>query len=1047
MSKKEDLRTAHEIPWVEKPFMQQLEGLGWETQYLNLGQSPEETGRTDCVEVVLKDRLRQALLTINPWLEADQVDELVTEITQFSGNDLIKNNQRVLELLLEGSSVSENRQTGVKNPTVRYMDFTESGLDNNNFLAVSQFKVRIPGSDKPIYPDIILFVNGLPLVVIECKSPRIKGKQPIPEAIKQLMRYSEQRDNDSGTREGNRALFYYNQILVATCRNKAKFGTITTQTEKHFYSWSDPFPADLNDLDSEEGASPNEQQRLVCGMFTKANLLSLIQTFTLFTSTDTGETIKIVGRYQQFRAVKLSVKRLLERKTPKQRSGIIWHTQGSGKSLTMMFMVREMYLHPELCNWKIIFVTDRTQLEEQLHDTSKGVKFKVNKADSIDALKKLLANTNSDLNMAMIHKFQDKELDAAFDELNTSDRILVMTDEAHRSQFSKLAANLDKALPNATHIGYTGTPTDKTEKRYLDYIDRYTMRQAKEDGVTLGIVYEGRTNKADVTDKKGMDQKFADVFSDYNLAARLQILGYKTKESYLEALPVIEDKARDMVNHYIEQVYPNGFKAQVVAYSREAAHRYKGAIEKALSTKVAELEKDNPLNLDLEQLRKVKAAVVISGSQNDEPHLKEHTDPKEHKRIRRSFKLPYGKEDEGITGDIGFVIVQNMWLTGFDAPIEQVLYLDRTISAHNLLQAIARTNRVYNQDKDTGFVVDYVGIGHHLADALKDFDEKEQKEITDVVDTSGEDLNRLEQAHKEIMAFIDKQGITSLDSLDAFYDLFYDEDLCFQYVTLFKTFAKAFSQVLPAKEALKCDKDYRAFAEINAQAMGHFSDHRIDLDGVPKKLRAITDQHLQSKGIETRVEPISIFDQAFEDEMGKRKKTTTKAAGIEHAIRHHIDVHIDDDPALMASFAEELERILEQFSDNWDEVYRRLEELRKKILAAKKEPTYGLHRRKQMPFFRILKQELHGDETLTEDDISRLVNLTQQLYNHIERELKNVGFMDSPAAKNKLKGFMLEVIQSAEFFRWRELFAKKDQIISRLMERAISSRDTILYSD
>ena len=1044
MSKKDSLRTSHEIPYVEKPFMAQLEGLNWETRYLQLQQSANETGRKDCVDVVLPEQLKQALKTINPWLEPDQIDELVAEITQFDSSDLLVNNQKVLKLLQDGTSVGENRQTGALNPTVQFMDFSDKGLENNNFLAVSQFKVRIPASDKHIYPDIILFVNGLPLVVIECKSPRIKGKEPIPEAIAQMMRYSEQRDNDTGVREGNQKLFFYNQILVATCRNMAKFGTITTQIEKHFYSWSDPYPATLNDLES-EGSSPNAQQRLVCGMFTRANLLSLIRTFTLFTSTDTGHTIKIVGRYQQFRAVKLTVNRLLEGKSPQQRSGIIWHTQGSGKSLTMMFMVREMYQHPELCEWKIVFVTDRTQLEEQLHETSQGVKFKVNKADSIDKLKELLKNPSSDLNMAMIHKFRDKELDTVFDELNPSDKILVMTDEAHRSQYSKLGANLDKALPHATHIGYTGTPTDKTEKKYKDYIDRYTMRQAVEDGVTLKIVYEGRTDKAEVADKKAMDKQFADVFSDYNLLERLQILGYKSRDAYLEATPVIEEKAKDMVRHYIDQVYPNGFKAQVVANSREAAHRYKGAIEKALTNAILDLENSNPLSIELEKLRKVKAAVVISGSQNDEPHIKAHTNPDDHKKVRRSFKLPYGQEDEGINGDIGFVIVQNMWLTGFDAPIEQVLYIDRNISAHNLLQAIARTNRVYNADKDTGFVVDYVGIGHHLADALKDFDEKELKELTEDIDTDNDDLNKLVQAHKEIKAFITEQGIDSLDDLDAFYDLFYDEELCFKYSTLFRAFASAFAKVLPHKEALDYDADFRAFTEINAMAMRHFSDDRVSLDGVPKKLRAITDEHLQSKGISSKVEPISIFEQAFEDEMGKRKRKSTKAAGIEHALRHHIDINMDDDPALYASFAEELERIFEECKDNWEAIHKKLEELRKRMQTAKNEPTYGLHRKKQMPFFRILKKELFADKKLSDDDISRLVSLTQHFYNHIERELKNVGFLDSTPAQNKLKKFLMAVIQSPEFFKWKELRSKKDEIVSRLMEHAISRYDTIVY--
>ena len=221
-------------------------------------------------------------------------------------------------------------------------------------------------------------------MVIECKSPKVK--EPIPEAIDQLLRYSEQRGAKG---EGSAPLFYYNQFVITTCRQEAKFGTITTHSEKYFYRWADPYPRSLNDLEH-GSSSPNDQQRLVAGMLDRDNLLDIIRTFTLFSTNDKGETIKIVGRYQQFRAVKLAVKRLLEGKTPRERSGIIWHTQGSGKSLTMMFMVREMYRHPSLSKWKVVFVTDRTQLEDQLSETSQSIGFTVKVADSIKKLKELL---------------------------------------------------------------------------------------------------------------------------------------------------------------------------------------------------------------------------------------------------------------------------------------------------------------------------------------------------------------------------------------------------------------------------------------------------------------------------------------------------------------------------------------------------------------------------------------------------------------------------------------------------------------------------------
>lgn len=553
---------------VEKPFLDQLAALGWEVIGLtDVQQTPGQTFRESFAEVVMAPVLREQVRKINDWLEDDQVEGVVRQLTAgFPGVGLIENNQYVLRLLLEGTSVGENRTSGEQSPTVRIIDFDERA--NNRFQAVCQFKVRILGTEHHIIPDIVLFLNGLPVVLVECKSPKVKDA--IPEAIEQVLRYSEQR----GAREGSAPLFFFNQFVVATCRQQAKFGTITTHTERWFFRWADPYPRALNDLAHGAG-SPNDQQRLVAGMLDRDNLLDLIRTFTLFSINDQGKTIKIVARYQQFRAVKLAVRRLLEGTSPRERGGIIWHTQGSGKSLTMMFMVREMYRHSRLACWKVVFVTDRAQLESQLTQTSKSIGFTVKVADSIRRLKELLQADTSDLVMAMIHKFRDEDLSEAFPQLNDRPNILVMTDEAHRSQYKMLRANLDRAIPTATHIGYTGTPIDRTERVFGDYIDKYTMRQSIADGVTLEIVYEGRTHNAEVADQIGMDAAFADVFSDYNLRERLEILGYGSRKAYLEAEPTIAAKAGDMVRHYLTHVFPNRFKAQIVASSREAAVRYK----------------------------------------------------------------------------------------------------------------------------------------------------------------------------------------------------------------------------------------------------------------------------------------------------------------------------------------------------------------------------------------------------------------------------------------------------------------------------------------
>ena len=1038
---------------VEKPLLDQLQGLGWEILDLDNKQHPADSFRESFTEVVILPVLREQVTRINDWMEPDQVEEVVKLLTaSFPTNNLIENNRHLLELLLENTSVSENRKTGEKSPTVRFVDFEKESPDhkrqNNRFIAVCQFKVRILGTEHHIIPDIVLFVNGLPLVVIECKSPKVK--EPMAEAIDQMMRYSEQRGAKG---EGSAQLFYFNQFIVATCRQQAKFGSITTHTEKHFYRWADPYPKTVDELDHGAGTA-NDQQRLIAGMCDPDNLLEIVRNFTLFSTNDKGETIKIVGRYQQFRAVNLAVQRLLEGKTPRERSGIIWHTQGSGKSLTMMFMVRAMYRHSSLQQWKVVFVTDRTQLEQQLAETSQSIGFTVKVADSIKTLKELLRSDSSDLVMAMIHKFREADMTETFPELNPSPHILVMTDEAHRSQYAMLGANLDKGIPNAARIGYTGTPIDKTERVFGDYIDKYTMRQAIEDGVTLEIVYEGRTHNAEVTDQKGMDSAFADIFSDYKLDERLEILGYGSREAYLEAESTIKAKARDMIQHYLSHVFPNGFKAQVVATSREAAVRYRTYLCLALADQIESLEYSNPLGIDLNLLRRLESDVIISAGHNDLPHLKQFGNKSQHETSIKRFKMRFGNEDEGLDGNLGIVIVNNMLLTGFDAPVEQVMYLDKVVVAHNLLQAIARVNRVGDANKEKGFVVDYVGIGHHLKKAIDSYDEREQKEVEDALSFPEDELRELEANHRAILELLEKHGLKDLTDHDAFFDLFYDEDLRFEFMSLFKQFTRSLNLVFPARQALDFMTDYNSLTEINVLAGKHFRDERLSMKGVPPKLRALTDKYLESRGIDVKIKPISILDEDFESQVGKRKRSKTKAAEIEHAIRHHLDVELDDDPELQASFAEALAKIFEDFRNNWQKIYEELEKLRERIRTASREPTYGLHRKKQMPFFRMFRRELeaaweeHPEYGGKQDErISALVNLTQQVFNIIQRELKLTGFWESIPARNRLKAELQKILLRPEFVKLPDVVRNRAHLISRIMEIAEKNSDTILYAD
>ena len=265
-------------------------------------------------------------------------------------------------------------------------------------------------------------------------------------------------------------------------------------------------------------------------------------------------------------------------------------------------------------------------------------------------------------------------------------------------------------------------------------------------------------------------------------------------------------------------------------------------------------------------------------------------------------------------------------------------------------------------------------------------------------------------------------------------------------MSLFRTFTNCLNVVFPAKEALDFMGNYQALMEINVLAEKHFRDERLSMKGIPPKLRKITDAFLESRGIDVKIEPISILDEDFQKDVKSRGRTKTKAADIEHAIRHHLDVELEDDPDLQASFADALKKILEEFQNNWNKIYEELEKLRRRIVDAGKEPTYGLHRKKQMPIFRMLKKEIFGDAELDEDGISSLVSLTQQLFNEVERELKLTGFWESIPARNKLKADIQKTLLQLEFSKLPGLVQNRARVTSRVMEIAEKNKDTILYA-
>ena len=496
---------SDELDKVELPALEQLQSLGW--SYVEGAElSPDKSDeRSSLKDVVLEKRLTASLKRINPWINDENLRKVIRELTKTLYPNLVEANQGIWTHINQCISVMQDLGKGNKGQTVHIIDFEHP--ENNEFLCTNQFKVS--GVNQNIIPDILCFVNGLPLAVIECKSPYITN--PMEAGIDQLLRYANRRTPEND--EGAEKLFHYNLMMVSTHRDKARVGTITSRME-HYLEWKDPYPLTVEQV----GAGEASQDVLLAGLFSKTNFLDVLQNFTVFEPVD-GRIIKKIPRYQQFRAVHKTIERLKEGQTPKDKSGVIWHTQGSGKSLTMVFLTIKMRRDPELRDYKLVFLTDRTQLDSQLTSTfSKAQGETVHHADSVKSLKELLSSDASDIITAMVQKFQESADEFEFPVLNESEKIIVLADEAHRTQYGALGAAINTALPNAPRIAFTGTPlikSQKTTSTFGSYIDTYTIEEAVKDGATVQILYEGREAILRVTGDS-LDGLFDEYFADYS---------------------------------------------------------------------------------------------------------------------------------------------------------------------------------------------------------------------------------------------------------------------------------------------------------------------------------------------------------------------------------------------------------------------------------------------------------------------------------------------------------------------------------------------------
>lgn len=658
----------------------QLKKLG----YTYVNGATLDLERTSQNEVVLKERLINSVKRLNPWISENNLNKVVRKITHMEATSLMEANQEFHEILINKLSVQQDLGSGRKSQTVQLIDF--DNIDENEFIITRQLSYT--NANETIRPDIMLYVNGLPLVVIECKSPTLPPDEQIGQGVKQLKRYQIVNEN----------LFYYNQFMVSTSNDRAKVGTIGASVQ-HYSTWREPYPLTVDEI----GSNATPQDVLTQGILDRERLFDIILNFIVYEPED-GRVIKKMARYQQYRAVNKAVERILTGEHPQARGGVVWATQGSGKSLSMVFLSMKLRRLKELENPTIVVVTDRQDLDRQITNTFKRCGFPNPKqAESVEELKSLLQQGPGTTVMTLVQKFQTDEGEE-YPLLTDSENVIVLVDESHRSQYSSLAMNMRTGLPNATYIGFTGTPIDKEDKSTVrtfgTYIDKYPIEKAVEDGATVPIFYEARLIDLHVQGET-IDELFDRFFRNYSDEDRERIKQkYVTEEALTSSPKRIREVVLDIVEHYEEHIEPNGFKAQIVTVSREAAVAYK------------EL---------LDELSDYESAVIISSGHNDSERMKQYgLSQTEEKEVIQRFKKPLHEDP------LAFLIVCDKLLTGFDAPVEQVMYLDKPLKEHNLLQAIARTNRTYDK-KSYGLIVDYYGVSRFLEEALGIFHEEDIK--------------------------------------------------------------------------------------------------------------------------------------------------------------------------------------------------------------------------------------------------------------------------------------------------------------------------------
>jgi type I restriction enzyme R subunit len=811
---------------VEQASLEWLEALGY-----GVAHGPELIGteRPDYGQVVLERRLRQALQRLNPKAPASAIEDAFRKLTRPDSPSLVAGNHAMHRLLVEGVPVEYPRADGtLGGDIVRVIDFDDP--TNNDFLAVNQFTVVENKHERR--PDVVLFVNGLPLAVVELKNAADEDAT-IWTAFNQLQTYKAEIPT----------LFTWNAALVVSDGVQARVGTLTADKER-FMPWRTIAGEEL------APAAMPELQVVLEGVFEKSRFLQLVRHFIVFEDEGGGKLVKKMAGYHQFHAVNLALAATLKATgaTGDRRVGVVWHTQGSGKSLTMAFYAGRVILEREMKNPTIVVITDRNDLDDQLFGTFARCKELLRQepvqAESRGHLRELLKTDSGGVIFTTVHKFFPTADEAKFPLLSERRNIVVMADEAHRSQYDFVdgfAGHMRSALPGASFIGFTGTPIEKADANtravFGNYVSVYDIERAVRDGATVPIYYESRLAKLKLDERKKpkLDAEFEEATEGEETEHKEKL---KTKWAAMEALVGAEERlelvAADLVKHWEQRLRTMDGKAMIVCMSRRIC------IDLYNELVALRPEWHNPDD------DKGVLKVVMTGSASDPVEWQAHIRNKPRREeLAKRFK--------DAKDPFKLVIVRDMWLTGFDAPCLHTMYADKPMRGHGLMQAIARVNRVF-KDKPGGLVVDYLGLAHELKQALATYTESGGKGQTAI--DQAEAVALMQEKFEICAAFFHgfdysvwtKGGATQkLAILPAAQEhILKQEDGKARFVKAVEELSRAFALAVPADEALAVVDDVAFFQAIRSVLTKNIGEGKRDPGDIDHAIRQIVSRAVSS---------------------------------------------------------------------------------------------------------------------------------------------------------------------------------------------------------